>query len=701
MVHSTVRCTTCTARTPVAHVAWRWFSVGYIASQYVLAPNRILCINKPVAARDLPEYSLYSSLKDGKGGETRVLAAAKGAAFLVQKSLSTVFWPGHEVFDERPDVFEGVKQDLFLALTKLALTICDLLALPFSFFPIPPPPPVHVVKPTSCLMSRSFLISFFLSGRFDRIAFKEDIKAEHLKFLHDVNQTSTKMDITCDVFIWTTAEAIIDISKGKMNFGKYCRLLVRDVGNILEEAALIIPLTGSGFLLPKTKGGIFSSRDEAQTQIREFAKKKSSALDDRTSARSHRFFARQLAVRELTLLPPFRFLCYCFDRFSPLILQFSSFQATELRERYSEYSGQWKLEPSQEREPFYKSPSSNVVGNHAHFLHGTMGKTSLSSCQEASLPETLIGSTIAVMKKMSPLTMYLVLPFHAKRSEAITVVITFFWFLVVIFVSSLHQRNRATHLMMELARCKCACISDTLFYEFWRDIDVSSLEVFNLVSANSLMQLLHDILSTMFNLLEWRNLELCHSTFSATFPLFFGAFGDWALDVIDVVEHADCERRLEGDNFIRIRHLLLGLLSTRIEESVQEFGRFRDDRQESSMRLDLQLTRKGLAVEEYIPVVQEHMFDGFTFDFGNLDTKAEAHLRNVELSLWISPSCCIVNSFFPLLKAFVGQGIANERVKWDVSMAIDMVAVFSEGEKLLCRLVVLPLNAVADVLNPR
>lgn len=124
------------------------------------------------------------------------------------------------------------------------------------------------------------------------------------------------------------------------------------------------------------------------------------------------------------------------------------------------------------------------------------------------------------------LEMYLVLPFHAKRSDAITVVINlivckynfFFnkwnfllvpgsYFLLFLF-SSLHQRNCATHLMMELAHCKCACISDTLFYEFWRDIDVSCLGVFNLVSPNSLMQLLHDILNTMFNLLEWRNLEV-------------------------------------------------------------------------------------------------------------------------------------------------------------------------------------------------
>lgn len=44
---------------------------------------------------------------------------------------------------------------------------------------------------------------------------------------------------------------------------------------------------------------------------------------------------------------------------------------------------------------------------------------------------------------------------------------------------------------------------------------------------------------------------------------------------------------------------------------------------------------------------------------------------------------CMVNSFFPLWKAFVGNGIANEREKWDASIAENMVKVFYEGEKLL------------------
>lgn len=265
--------------------------------------------------------------------------------------------------------------------------------------------------------------------------------------------------------------------------------------------------------------------------------------------------------------------------------------------------------------------------------------------------------TIAVMKKMSPL-----------------------------------KRNCAIHLPMELVHFNCTCIFETLFLEFWRDIDVSCLEVFTFISPNRLRWLLLNILDTVNFLREWRTLELCNSICSAIFPLLFGAFGDWAQEVIDVVEHADCERRWEGDSFIRNRHLLLGLLSSRIAESVQEFGRFGDDGNESSMRhvyetymvtedvarmfgdneiklehlflailvvnlgfnqrpqwiKDLQRTRNGRKVEEYIPLVWECML-GFGIDFGNLDTKA-----------------------------FVGNVIANEREKWDASIAENMVKVFYE-----------------------
>lgn len=96
-----------------------------------------------------------------------------------------------------------------------------------------------------------------------------------------------------------------------------------------------------------------------------------------------------------------------------------------------------------------------------------------------------------------------------------------------------------------------------------------------------------------------------------------------------------------GVNEIKLEHLFLGIMVVNLGIN-----------QRPQWTEDLQLTRKGLAVEEYIPAVQERMFDGFTIDFGNLDTKA-----------------------------FVGQGIANERVKWDASIAIDMVVVFSKRAK--------------------
>lgn len=58
---------------------------------------------------------------------------------------------------------------------------------------------------------------------------------------------------------------------------------------------------------------------------------------------------------------------------------------------------------------------------------------------------------------------------------------------------------------------------------------------------------------------------------SATFPLRSGVFGIFTEEVIEVVEHADCERRLERHRFVGTHHLLLGLLRTRIWESVLMF----------------------------------------------------------------------------------------------------------------------------------
>lgn len=81
--------------------------------------------------------------------------------------------------------------------------------------------------------------------------------------------------------------------------------------------------------------------------------------------------------------------------------------------------------------------------------------------------------------------------------------------------SSLHQRNCAIHLPTELVHFNCTCIFETLFLEFWRDIDVSCLEVFTFISPNRLRWLLLDILDTVNFLREWRTLEVIPFAYDA------------------------------------------------------------------------------------------------------------------------------------------------------------------------------------------
>ncbi|KAI8566183.1 hypothetical protein RHMOL_Rhmol02G0020300 [Rhododendron molle] len=282
--------------------------------------------------------------------------------------------------------------------------------------------------------------------------------------------------------------------------------------------------------------------------------------------------------------------------------------------------------------------------------------------EDAKVPKPLLEKTISVMKNHSPL-----------------------------------KRNCAMHLMMELAHRNCNCVLDTLILEFWRDIDVSRLEEFTSVSSDNISLFLLDILDALFCLVQWRTHELCYSRVEAMFPYLFGAFGACTEDVSDVVEHADCERRWEGENFIGTRHLLLGLLRTTIAESVQKFGFIRDDSKEPSrhhvlydtykaaedvakvygvtdiklghlflaiMVVNLKInqnpkwvealrsTTEGLAVEEYIPIFEERMVDVLEIDLGKFDTKA-----------------------------LVGKGLANEEQTWDASLTRKTIEVFREGRK--------------------
>ncbi|XP_058181602.1 uncharacterized protein LOC131300004 isoform X2 [Rhododendron vialii] len=135
------------------------------------------------------------------------------------------------------------------------------------------------------------------------------------------------------------------------------------------------------------------------------------------------------------------------------------------------------------------------------------------------------------------------------------------------------KRDCALHIAMELAWGKCCCLRETLLLESWG--------LFNFKHLNRLMpdvpfveldSLTGEIDKAMIDLIGWKVLELGKSMKSATSPLRSSVFGTFTEEVIEVVEHADCERRVEGHRFIGTHHLLLGLVRTRIRQSVLMFA---------------------------------------------------------------------------------------------------------------------------------
>ncbi|KAH7839188.1 hypothetical protein Vadar_000899 [Vaccinium darrowii] len=134
------------------------------------------------------------------------------------------------------------------------------------------------------------------------------------------------------------------------------------------------------------------------------------------------------------------------------------------------------------------------------------------------------------------------------------------------------KRDCAMHLIMELGWNDCCCMRETLFLECWGLFNFEHLSrLMPGVPFVELENLACEIFNAVSELLEWKVLELRKSMESATFPVLSGIFGTFTEEVIEVVKHADCERRLERHRFIGTHHLLLGLLCTRIWDSVLVF----------------------------------------------------------------------------------------------------------------------------------
>ncbi|CAL5346117.1 hypothetical protein CsSME_00030370 [Camellia sinensis var. sinensis] len=176
------------------------------------------------------------------------------------------------------------------------------------------------------------------------------------------------------------------------------------------------------------------------------------------------------------------------------------------------------------------------------------------------------------------------------------------------------KRNYAMHLMMELTQEKCRGITNVLLLEPWGCFDF--LELHRLeppVQFVGLDVLACQILEAMDQLIEWKALELHKSMKSATFPLRSGVFGNCTEEVIEVVGHADCERRSEGHRFISSHHLLLGLLRTRIGGSVLKFVQLRQALEEPvrNPRYRIYGTAQCLAGVDKIQL--EHLFLAIMF----------------------------------------------------------------------------------------
>ncbi|KAF5944489.1 hypothetical protein HYC85_018566 [Camellia sinensis] len=141
--------------------------------------------------KDFLRNSMFSSLKD-RGGEDRVFTAAKGAAFLAHNSFSCISWTRveDEVFSEDPDALTHVQWEVLKALMILVLSVYDM-------------------------------------EDFIRIAYEEELNAEHNKFMFDLFRLHK-----------TTNEAILAIAHWEMKLDDFILLHEYDVNSILEDVRM-------------------------------------------------------------------------------------------------------------------------------------------------------------------------------------------------------------------------------------------------------------------------------------------------------------------------------------------------------------------------------------------------------------------------------------------------------------------------------
>ncbi|GMP99459.1 hypothetical protein CsSME_00046921 [Camellia sinensis var. sinensis] len=133
-------------------------------------------------------------------------------------------------------------------------------------------------------------------------------------------------------------------------------------------------------------------------------------------------------------------------------------------------------------------------------------------------------------------------------------------------------------LTLELRRARGHHVIDTLFVEAWKCVKFE--ELVNLENSE-LLGFVRSFKGALFSLAELK-ISLQRFQEAVTFPLSCGVFGLFADEVIEVIQTADHERRMQDHRFINLKHILFGLSLSRVGETVQ---RILNDRPLNSLAL--------------------------------------------------------------------------------------------------------------------
>ncbi|KAF5961868.1 hypothetical protein HYC85_003077 [Camellia sinensis] len=134
-------------------------------------------------------------------------------------------------------------------------------------------------------------------------------------------------------------------------------------------------------------------------------------------------------------------------------------------------------------------------------------------------------------------------------------------------------------LTLELTNEKSYCILDSLVLEALGGVDIELLrncltntadDVFLAEDVTFACSVLADgLFIGLYELAAMKTLALLYFQEAVIFPLSDGCFGPFTDEFIEVIKIADHERRMQGDRFISVKHLLFGLSLSSVRRCVE------------------------------------------------------------------------------------------------------------------------------------